>query len=84
MQHLLLDLQLLGIMLRVLVKGKTSGQKEVVASVAAVNGCLSIQQNSYNKSEALPTELVSPKHPNLTHDNRLLVIINSKHCGKYI
>ena len=38
----------------------------------------------YKTSGFLPLEQVSPKHPNLTRDNGLLVVIEGDHCGKYV
>lgn len=37
----------------------------------------------YNISQALPPEWVTPKNPNPTRDNGLLVVIKGEHCGKF-
>jgi len=39
---------------------------------------------SYKTSQSLDPAWVSPKHPNPTHDNGLLVVIKGEHCGKYV
>ena len=59
-------------------------QKEIVVVVMLVSGQLSIRHNKYKTSEALAPEWVSLKHPNLKHDNGLLVIIQGEHCGKHV
>jgi hypothetical protein len=83
-RHPLLDSRLLGIKLSVLVNGGRHTQKELVANLTLVNGHLSIRHHFYNTSEALSPEWVSPKHPHLTRDNGLLVVIKGEHCGKYV
>jgi len=83
-QHLLLDPRLLGIDLKVIVSGEKDKDRELVASLTSLEGRLSIRRDLYNKSEYLSPELVSPKHPNPTRDNGLLVVIKGEHCGKYV
>jgi hypothetical protein len=83
-QHPLLDLRLLGTKLKVVVNGGKFKQKELLASPVSVDGQLSIRHTIYNTSESLPLDWVSPKHPNLTCDNGLLVVIEGEHCGKYV
>ena len=39
----------------------------------------------YNATRSFPPAWVSPKHPNPTHDNGLLIIIDEgEHCGKLV
>jgi len=83
-QHPLLDLRLLGTQLKVMVNRGKYKQKELVASPVLVDGQLSICHTIYKTSEYLAPDWVSLKHPNLTHDNRLLVVIEGEHCGKYV
>jgi hypothetical protein len=83
-QHPLLDSRLQNAPLRVVVTGGDYKQKELTASVRSVDGQLSIQRQIYKSSEALLPEWVTPKYPNPTRDNGLLIIIKGDHCGKYV
>ena len=58
--------------------------KDMVVTIAQVDGQLSIWFSHYKTSGSLPLEQVSPKHPNPTHDNRPLVVIEGEHCGKHV
>ena len=58
--------------------------KEMAITIAEVSGQLSIRFSHYKTSGFLPPEQVSPKHPNPTRDNGLLVVIEGEHCGKNI
>ena len=49
-----------------------------------VDGQLSIHHTIYKTSEYLAPDWLSPKHPNLTCDNGLLVVIEGEHCSKYV
>jgi len=49
-----------------------------------VAGQPSIQHTSYKTSESLDLAWLSPKHPNSTRENGLLVVIKGEHCGKYV
>jgi hypothetical protein len=70
--------------MKVLVTGGEHKDKEMVVAVAQMDGGLSIRFSHYKTSEFLPPEHVSPKHPNPTRDNGLLVVIEGDHCGKYV
>lgn len=70
--------------LKVLVNGGKFTRKEVVASLTSIDGRLSLRHSIYHTSEVLPVEWVSPKYPNPTRDNGLLVVIKGEHCGKYV
>lgn len=83
-QHLLLDSRLLGIQLKVVVTGGKFREKEMLASLALVDGQLSLRHKAYNTSQFLSPDWVSPKHPNPTRDNGLLVVIKGEHCGKHV
>ena len=82
--HVLLDLRLLEARLRVFVTGGKFDKKELTASVRFIEGRLCIQHHFYKSWEALLSEWVTPKHPNPTRDNGLLVVIKGAHCGKYV
>ena len=82
--HPLLDSRLIGVKMKVTVTGGEYKDKEMVVAVAEVDGQLSIRFSHYKKSVFLPAEHVSPKHPNPTRDNGLLVVIDNDHRGKYV
>jgi hypothetical protein len=82
--HPLLDSRLIGTKMKVSVTGGEYKDKEMVIAVALVDGRLSIRFQHYNTSVSLPPEHVSPKHPNPTRDNGLLVVIEGDHCGRYV
>jgi hypothetical protein len=82
--HPLLDLWLIGTKMKVTVTGSEHKDKKMVVAVAQVDGQLSIQFSHYKTSGFLPPEQVSPKHPNLTCDNGLLVVIECDHCGNSV
>lgn len=83
-QHPLLDSQLLGVQLKVIVNGGHFKDKETAVSLELVAGQPSIRRTSYKTSDSLDPSWVSPKHPNPTRDNGLLVVIKAEHCGKYV
>ena len=66
------------------VTGGKYDHKELTASVRSVDGRLSIQRQVYNSFHVLFPDWVTPKHPNPTRDNGLLVVIKGDHCGKYV
>jgi hypothetical protein len=68
--------------MKVLVTGGEHKDKEVAVTIMQVSVQLSIQFSHYKTSGFLPPEQVSPKHPNLMCDNRLLVVIVGEYCGK--
>ena len=83
--HILLDSRLLNAQLRVVINGGNLNQKkEVTASIQCMDERLSIRRHFYKKSEALLPNWVTPKFPNPTRDNGLLVVIKGEHCGKYV
>jgi hypothetical protein len=65
------------------VTGGKFNESELTASVQFIEGRLSIRYHFYKTWETLLPEWVTPKHPNPTHNNGLLVIIKGDHCGKY-
>lgn len=67
-----------------MVNGGKFTQKELVASPVSVDGKLNIRHTIYNTLEYLSPDWVSPKYPNPTCDNGLLVVIEGEHCGKYV
>jgi hypothetical protein len=79
-----LDSRLLDARLRIVVTGGAYNQKELIASIKYVDGRLTILHKSYTTSTPLSPEWVTPKCPNPTRDNGLLVIIKGDHCGKYV
>jgi hypothetical protein len=83
-EHPLLDSRLQNAQLRVVVTGGDYNRKELTASVQSVGGQLSIRHKHYNSSKALVPEWVTPKYPNPTRDNGLLIVIKGDHCGKYV
>jgi hypothetical protein len=83
-QHPLLDLQLLGVQLKVIINGRHFKNKEAAIALESVAGQPSIRHASYKTSESLDLAWVSPKHPHSTHDKGLLVVIKGKHFGKYV
>ncbi|KAF8226975.1 hypothetical protein L208DRAFT_1299113 [Tricholoma matsutake] len=58
--------------------------REMIVTIAQVDGQLSIQFSHYKTSGFLPPEQVSPKHPNPVHDNGPLVVIEGEQCGKFV
>ena len=70
--------------MKVSVTGGEHKDKEMVIAVVQVDRQLSIRFTHYKTSGSLPAEQVSPKHPNPTRDNGLLVVVSGDHCGKYV
>ena len=66
------------------VTGGKFDKRELTASVQLIEGWLCIQHHFYKGWEPLLPEWVTPKYPNPTRDNGLLVIIKGEHCGKYV
>jgi len=84
-QHLLLDERLVGALLKVVVDdGETYKNREVAVSIAKDEGVVSIRHHVYNTSKGLAPLWVSPKSPNPTRDNGILMVIKGDHCGKYV
>ena len=78
-QHVLLSSRLAGLELKVV-----SGGKDQQVTIANVDGCLRIRHKVYNTISNLDPKSVTPKYPNPTRDNGLLVVIRGDHCGKYV
>jgi hypothetical protein len=84
-QHHLLDERLAGALLKVVVNdGDTYKDRDVIVSIAKVEGVLSIRHEVYNSSKGLSPAWVSSKSPNPTRDNGLLTVVKGEHCGKYV
>jgi hypothetical protein len=83
-KHILLDSRLLNVQLRVVVTGAKYNQKELVVSVQCIDGRLCIRRPIYKSLETFSPEWVTPKHPNATRDNGLLVVVKGDHCGRYV
>jgi hypothetical protein len=85
-QHPLIDERLVGAQLKVVVDdgGETYKNREVAVSIAKVAGVVSIRHQVYNVSKGLAPAWVSPKTPNPTRDNGILIVVKGDHCGKYV
>ena len=83
-KHPFLDRHLIGIHLKAIVNGNGHKNKEVVVTVVDVEGRLQILYTHYNTRTVLQPESVTPKHPNVTRDNGLLVVVKGQHCGKLV
>jgi hypothetical protein len=84
-QHPLLDERLVGALLKAVVNdGETYKNREVEVSIAKVEGVVSIRHHVYNSSRGLAPAWVSPKSPNPTRDNGILMVVKGNHCGKYV
>jgi hypothetical protein len=85
-QHPLFDERLVGANLKVVVNdgGETYNNREVAVSIAKVEGGVSIRHHVYGTSKGLFPEWVSPKTPNPTRDNGLIMVVKGDHCGKYV
>jgi hypothetical protein len=76
--------QLLGAQLKVFFTGGKFDHKEITVSVISTDGLLSIQRQVYKSLQTFHPDWVTPKHPNSTCDNSLLVVIRGNHCGMYV
>jgi hypothetical protein len=84
-QHPLLDERLVGALLKVVVDNDdTYKKREVTVSIAKIEGVVSIRHYVYNTSRGLPAAWVTPKSPNPTRDNGLLMVIKGSRCGSYV
>ena len=85
-QHPLLDERLVGANLKVVVDdgGESYKNREVIVSIAMVEGVVSIRHHVYGTSRGLAPAWVSPKSPNPTRDNGLIMVVKGDHCGKYV
>jgi hypothetical protein len=84
-QHPLLDERLVGAQLKVIVdNGANYKNREVIVSIAWVEGAVSIRHHVYKASRHLDATWVSTKNPNPTRDNGLIVVVKGEHCGKYV
>jgi len=84
--HPLLDERLVGALLKVIVNGGgfTYKNREVTVSIVKDEGEVGIRHYIYNGSRRLDPAWVSPKNPNPTRDNSILMVIKGGHCGKYV
>ena len=64
--------------------GETYKNREVDVSIAMVEGVVNIRHHVYNTSKGLAPSWVSPKNPNPTRDNGILMVVKGEHCGKYV
>jgi hypothetical protein len=64
--------------------GDTYKNREVVISIAKVEGVVNIRHEVYKSSRGLFPAWVSPKIPNPTRDNGILMVVKGTHCGKYV
>jgi hypothetical protein len=62
----------------------TYKDRDVVVSIAKIDGVVGIRHFVYNISKGLAPAWVSSKHPNPTRDNGLLMVVKGDHCGKYV
>ena len=82
--HPFLDRCLIGANLKAIVDGKGHKNKEMVVTVADVEGRLCIHYTHYNMPRLLQPASITPKHPSATRDNGLLFVIKGDHCGKLV
>ena len=64
--------------------GETYKNREVAVSIAKIEGVVNIRHEVYNTSRGLFPAWVSPKRPNPTRDNGILMVVEGNHCGKYV
>jgi hypothetical protein len=64
--------------------GEAYKNREVTVSIAKVEGVVSIRHQVYNASRGLFPAWVSPKSPNPTRNNGILMVVKGDHCGKYV
>ena len=82
--HPFLDRRLIGANLKAVVNGEGHKNKEMVVTVADVEGRLCIRYTHFNRPRVLQPASVTPKHPSVTRDNGLLFVIKGDHCGKLV
>jgi len=63
---------------------ETYRNREVAVSIDKLEGVVSIRHHVYNTSRGLLPAWVSPKSPNPTRDNGILMVVKGNHCGKYV
>lgn len=84
-QHPLLDERLVGAQLKVVVNdGDKCKDREVIVSIDRVEGVVGIRQHVFNTAKGMAPAWVSPKNPNPTRDNGILMVVKGDHCGKYV
>jgi hypothetical protein len=84
-QYPLLDERLVGASLKVVVNdGDTYKNRDVAVSIAKIEGVVSIRHHVYKTSKGLSPAWVTPKIPNPTRDNGILMVVKGNHCGKYV
>jgi len=82
--HPFLDRRLIGANLKAVVNGEGHKNKEMVVTVADVEGRLCIRYTHFNTPRFLQPASIMPKHPSVTRDNGLLFVIKGDHCGKLV
>ena len=85
-QYPLLDERLVGASLKVVVNdgGDSYNNREVIVSIAKVEGVVGIRHFVHNTYKGLAPQWVSPKCPNPTRDNGILMVVKGDHSGKYV
>jgi hypothetical protein len=85
-QHPLLEERLVGANLKVFVDdgGESYNNREIVVSIAKARRDVSIRHHVYGTSKGLVPAWVSPKRPNPTRDNGLIMVVEGDNCGKYV
>jgi hypothetical protein len=85
-EYPLLDERLVGALLKVVVNdgGDSYNDREVTVSIAKVEGVVGIRHFVYNIYKGLAPQWVSPKRPNPTRDNGILMVVQGDHSGKYV
>jgi hypothetical protein len=64
--------------------GESYDNREVAVLISKVEGVVRIQHHVYNGLRGLVPAWVSPKSPNPTRDNGILMVVKGNHCGKYV
>lgn len=70
--------------MKVVVNGENFNNKEMVIFVEKGENGPIVRYTHYKQTKTLPVEWVSIKHPNLTRDDSLILIVKGDHCGKFV
>lgn len=81
--HQLLNNRLVNLTFVAVVNGGGFSNKEMPVSILMTENIISFSHQRYKARIPLQADWIIPKHPNLTHDNGLLVVIEGEHLGKY-
>jgi hypothetical protein len=84
LEHLLLDLRLVGKTVRVAIVGGEHHKKQVPVAIVHNSNKVALHQSWHQVSCFVEPKWVEVKPPNPTHDNSLLIVIKGEHCGKYV